>query len=105
MEGGSVMSRHSDRGSYFICRKGVLRDTADLSDNEPLESLTEVRREEFRERRHREPRFKFGRLFPELISQLPERDPKVENELVQLATQIRGKADGEQYDSLIPSGY
>ena len=99
------MSRHSDRGAYFICREGSLRDAAYLSDDEPIESLTDSLKEEFRERRHGEPKFKFGRLFPDLVSELPADDPNVVNELVQLATEISHKADDKQNDSTIPSGY
>ena len=99
------MSGHSDRGEYFICRKGTLPEARYLSDDEPPESSTDRRKEEFRERRHREPRFKFGRLFPDLVSTLPEEDPNVVNELVKLATEIGGKADDKQNDSAIPSGY
>jgi hypothetical protein len=57
------------------------------------------------EHRHPEPKFRFGRLFPELVSKLPAQEPRVVDELVQLATLIGGRADGEQFDSSIPSGY
>lgn len=100
------MSNHSNRSAYFVCREGILQESNLLQCPFSQSNTTESSKSAH-SRRPQEPRFKFGRMFPELrtktVGEKP--DEKVVAELLLLAEKMRKEADETNNDSDVPAGY
>lgn len=95
------MSSHSNRSALFVCREGILNP--DL----PSPGCPVTGNSKGTDRcRSKEPRFKFGRMFPELPPAVNDKEfhDEVVAELLELATTVNSKADVGG-DSDIAAGY
>ena len=96
------MSRHSNRSAFLISREGVLNP--DLpSSGCPVTGNSEGTNS----RCATEPRFQFGRMFPQVKPTVGDEQfhKEVVPELLALATTMNSKADDGGSDSDIPAGY
>jgi hypothetical protein len=100
------MSSHSNRSAYFVCREGILKEPDLLQCPFSTTSVT-ASSESVDSQRSQEPRFKFGRMFPELRTKKvgDKPDEKVVAELLLLAQKMKETEDEVGTDSDVPAGY
>jgi len=97
------MTRHSNRSAYFVCGESILKDPDLPSSGCPITGKADATES----RRSTEPRFKFGRMFPQikLASGDEETDKEVVAELLELTATVNSKQDNGGSDSDLPAGY
>lgn len=96
------MSSHSNRSTYFVCREGILKDPDLPSSGCPFTGGSGAN-----SRCPTEPRFKFGRMFPQLKPVVGDENfhKAIVAELLELASSINSKQDDASNDSDLPAGY
>src|ERR1044072_1490707 len=98
-----LMSSHFNRSAYFVCREGILNDPDLPSSGCPFTGNSASANSR---RRSTEPRFKFGRMFPQLkpVAGDEKFHKDIVAELLELATSINSKQDDASHDSDLPAG-
>lgn len=100
------MSSHSTRSAYRVCHEGILQEPELLQCPFSTPNVT-AGSESADSPRAEEPRFLFGRMFPELRTKIvgEKPDEKVVAELLLLAQKMKEAADETGTDSDVPAGY
>jgi Animal haem peroxidase len=100
------MSSHSNRSAYLVCHEGILQEPNLLQCPFSKSNVTESS-ESVDSQRPQEPRFMFGRMFPEFRTKIvgEKPDERVIAELLLLAQKMKETADEIGTDSDVPAGY